>query len=236
MKHMSWKIAAAGLLALQVGCVDAGSSIQILRNQAPDEGCVVPTSETALFYSRGVIDVAATRGYLFTPLIKNLAVTSATADRTAFVEGANVDLVFATDLYSEAELSSLKEQGLSFFRQSFSGNIDPGGVASFAFEIIPKGMLDSLAGKISAGETTQVVAEVEVIGRQAGGDVSSSVFRYPIDVCNGCLVNNLGSCSTLESDATNTGGACQSLQDGIVDCCDDNGTQVCPAIKKSPSE
>ena len=109
-------------------------------------------------------------------------------------------------------------------------NIPAGGLASFAFEVLPKGLLDEIDNRLADGQSTQVVAQVEVLGTLDGSDVESNLFSYPIEVCKGCLIQNLGSCESIISEEINTGGVCQALQDGILDCCTNaEGALVCPA-------
>ena len=221
-------VGAFGLSA----CADGGDTIQILRNQLPQAGCVVPDSDTGTFLPRGRIESTAADGYLFTPLVENRAVQNAAAERTVFVNGANVDLKFSGDLFSDGEIKAFNDAGLTRFKQSFSGSIRAGGLASFAFEVLPKGLLEEIDSRLGVGEFAQVIAEVEVLGSLDGGEIESNLFSYPIQVCKGCLLQNLGSCDALISDDVNTGGVCQALQDGLLDCCTDaEGAQVCPAQK-----
>ena len=230
-RFMGPRFMAQGLLVSALGlsaCVDGGDTIQVLRNQLPQAGCLVPDSATATFMPRGRIESSAAGGYLFTPLIENRAVPNAAADRNVFVDGANVDLKFSDDLFSEAEIKAFNDSGLARFKQSFSGSIPAGGLASFAFEVLPKGLLDEIDNRLADGQSTQVVAQVEVLGTLDGGDIESNLFSYPIQVCKGCLIQNLGSCESIISEEINTGGVCQALQDGILDCCTDaEGGLVC---------
>lgn len=227
-------ILASAFVAPSIGCVDAADTIVILKNQQPGTDCVVTATESAPFFSRGQIDVvdpSQLTGYLFTPVIQNLAAFNEGTNTYFFIEGANVDLEFTKDFFSEAEVEQFKTEGNSRFVQEFSGSVAPGAVEVLNFEIVPAAMLTALAAKLQPGDTTRVVAKVEVIGELGGGDTSSQKFSYPIDVCNGCLSNNLGSCDELALDITvRPGGSCQPLQDGNVDCCTADGSLVCPAI------
>lgn len=232
-RYIPWHLVLGGLVAAQAGCVDAADPLRILRNQSPDPGCIVSDSTSGIFLPRGQIDVAAASGYLFTPVVTNEAESTTTVDRLVFLEGANVDLLFTDpDFYSEGELSTFKDEGLTYFIQPFSGSIEAGGSAGFAFEVIPKALLDNIAGKLGEGESTQIIAAVEMVGEINGNEVSSNVFKYPIQVCNGCLTNVLGSCDALPEGEIRTGGTCQALQDGVVDCCTEaDGSLTCPAVK-----
>jgi hypothetical protein len=224
----------AWIAMLASGCTDAGTSFFIVQNQVPEPGCVIPSTLTANFLSRGRIEVAADAGYLFTPVVQSQVTDSATgqATRILFVEGADVTLRFQNGLYSESEISALNQNGLSNFRQAFSGSLFPGGTTSFGFEIIPQAMLDGLGGKLGAGETTVVTAEVVMFARLDGGTVEAEPFNYPVEVCDGCLLADRGACAELSPDfVASTGGTCQTLQDFPLDCCTSSeGAQVCPAV------
>lgn len=221
-------VAAASLVALAPGCTDAGTSMLIVQNQVPQDGCVIPNSQTSDFRSRGRIDVNADDGYLFTPLVDSLVSETANGQGTRIiaVEGANVDLTFESGFDASGIDSSLTS-----FSEAFSGSIFPGGEASFGFTVVPKPLLDALQSRIAAGDTIQVTAKVKIFGNLDGGDVDSNSFDYPIDVCNGCLQVDNGSCDALPSGfSPSTGGACNTLQDDPIDCCTDaGGALVCPA-------
>lgn len=222
--YIPWQLAVAGALAIQVGCVDADASIRILRNQAPENGCEIPADDGADFLPRGIIDTEAESGYLFTPLVENRGIISAEAERLFFIEGANVDLFFQNGITPPSDEAQVR------FRQPLSGSIPAGELATFAFEIVQKPVLEDLAGQLGDGESTLVEVDIEILGEIDGGDASSNLFTYPVDVCKGCLTNVIGSCDALPSVQVRTGGSCQLLQDGVVDCCTDSeGGLVCPA-------
>ncbi|HLU64931.1 MAG TPA: hypothetical protein VKZ63_01565 [Kofleriaceae bacterium] len=229
----------AALAALSAACTDGSESFVIIQNQIPQEGCVIPTDLGSAFLARGRIDVAAGAGYLFTPVVQSLVTESATgmADRILFVRGADVTLSFQDGVYSDAEIADLREAGLARFRQVFSGSVFPQGTTSFGFEIIPKAMLEDLAGRIEAGGSTLVTAEIVMLASLDGGDVESEPYSYPVDVCDGCLLIDRGSCAGLPTDfQPATGGVCQPLQDGATECCTDaDGNLVCPAAPEPPA-
>ena len=226
--HTLYQILLAGALSAQVACVDAAESIQILQNQVAGEGCVVGTDKST-FQARGRIDVNATGGYLFTPLVENSAVSSQSATRRVFVEGANVDIEFPGGEFSTDDFDA----ALVSFKKPFSGSIDPGASNTFAFEVISKKLLDDMAtAGLAEGSPVEVIAKVEIVGTMDGSGLSSNVFSYPIEVCNGCLTNVVGDCTDLPTELEiRTGGTCQTLQDGVLDCCvKSDETMSCPAV------
>ena len=91
--------------------------------------------------------------------------------------------------------------------------------------------MSSTIGEQPAGFRTVLDAQVMMYGTRGGGRVESNVFRYPVEVCLGCRVTNVGPCSELTSDYVPLAGSpCNPLQDGFLECCTtDTGAELCPA-------
>jgi hypothetical protein len=208
-------------LALAAGCTtESGESMVILHNQVPGEGCILSGDPADTFVSRGVIDVAASEGYVFTPVVESRIARN---DRLIALRGADVELSFPDSFSADVD------EGLIRFSQAFSGTIDPLGTVGLGFVIIPRGLLDEIAGRLNGG-SVQVTAEVVVFGDLDGSDVESVPFIYPVDVCEDCLKIDRGECSALPDDfEAEQGGACNPLQDDVADCCTSDGVDVCPA-------
>ncbi|MCG8421130.1 MAG: hypothetical protein MJE77_24685 [Proteobacteria bacterium] len=204
----------SALLAVLVGCTSDGSSVIIWYNQAPlvtgDTSCMTEPNFMHPGLSRGRIDTNADSGYLFTPLVQNIASTDGDplgqGQRRAEIQGANMRLEFADGLFSADDLTSLQERNLVNFSQPFSFSVGPdGGLASLKFTIVPRALLAEMQAKLGAGERTNMNAEIQLFGVLAGGSFESPKFVYPLEVCDGCLIDALGLCA----------GACQTLQDPI---------------------
>jgi hypothetical protein len=95
-------------------------------------------------------------------------------------------------------------------------------------------MVAPLAGMITpTNPRLQLVATVTPYGALAGsGDEIDGVpFQYPISLCNGCVVANLGACplpagTVLPEVSPNP---CNIYQDGSAVCCKDAlGNMICP--------
>jgi hypothetical protein len=215
------------------GCTtDAGESMIIVQNQIAAEECIVPSSRDATFRGRGIIDVQAGEGYIFTPLVQSLLEEdeSGRTLRVVAVRGADVDVSFPSGFFSNSEEAELEDDRLTRFSQAFSGSLFPGGLASFAFVVIPRGLLDRVDAKLDPGEQILATVDVVVFGEIDGGDVESVPFSYPIDVCDDCLKIDRGACSALSPDFEPlTGGVCNPLQDAPVDCCTEGAIELCPA-------
>ncbi len=227
---------AAALAALVAGgcTTDAGQSLIILQNQVPDDGCIISPSASNDFRSRGIIDVQASLGYIFTPVVQSqiLDDTNASTSRVISVGGADVEVSFPGGFFSADEEASLRDAALTRFSESLSGSVQPDlGTTSFAFVIVPQRLLDRIGAKLSPGDSVQASANVVVFGDMDGLSVESNPFNYSVDVCNGCMKIVRGDCATLPSSfEPSPGGECNDLQDVALECCTTGGVEVCPAI------
>lgn len=225
---------ALSSMGLGTACTDAGEPLIILQNQVPEEGCVVPVTETNGFRPRGIIDVQSASGYLFTPLVQNNAVTLEANPNTriASVQGATVKLTLQEG--SGVDVASPTVAPLIDFTKRFSGSIQPdGGLSSFSFTIIDKNLLDAMAGSLGTpDQRLEVEADIRVFARMGGGEVESLPFVYVVDVCNGCMLVDVGPCANLPDGFTPLqGGVCNPLQDVFTECCTEiDDTLTCPAV------
>lgn len=243
---MSRYFLASAITALALGgCVDnnADSGLTLLRNIAPSSGCVLAADSTD-FRSSGRIQSDSGRGYLFTPIARNdleIADGEPTSQKTVFVEGAHVTVGFYdADLFTSDEQAQFREDALTRFAVPTSGAIDPGGgTATFGFEIVPAELIELIDAKLTDTQPSQLLdVTVELYGSRAGSSIESNTFRYPVEVCKGCVVENVGRCVDLPTDfAGGTGGACNALQDGVLACCTGpNNEDVCPAVPATTPE
>jgi hypothetical protein len=223
MAYLSVKSAAAVALAASLAaCVESGadSNVVILRNQALVDSCAGNADPSAPFYGSGTIDLTSQAGYIFSPLVQNFAEDIAGSSlRIAFMHGAKVDIHFSDDARDEA----LYPSDLTRFQIPLSGSIDPGGYVGLIFELVP----DELIPMLVDGDI--LLVDVRIYGEIGGNSFESSTFRYPIEVCEGCLAYNLGACSTVpESYDPIVGNPC-GLQDSPTECCQVDTSLVCPA-------
>ena len=180
---------AVGLLAFGAGCIDNWESFFVHDNKRLGEppGCEIPTDSNATGLVVGLLDVSVRRSYhayLFTDngLIAREDPGRPTAESNAiFVHGA----------YLNYEPDPLCVVAMPPIETRFSNYIAPGGSATIGVEILPDSIGQVIAGAIG-GCTDQrmtIIVTVELFGQtQAGIDVLTQPFDYPITVCNGCLV------------------------------------------------
>jgi len=231
-------VSCLSLAVLASACTDAGRPLVIIQNQVPEAGCVVPGSANNDYRGIGFVDVNSPGGYLFFPLVQNVA-TGARNDISRHVvslRGADVSLEF-----QEGVLGATIPENISRdlkLTHLTSGTVGPDGdTTGLAFVIITQSMLKSIRDDLQVLETDgtnffTIIATVTVFGEMDGGTVESEEFVYPVQVCDGCLKQNLGACEALPAGFVAAQGfECTGLlQDRPVDCCTTaGGLELCPA-------
>jgi hypothetical protein len=255
--HLSLAAAALTTAAL-AGCqVNTGdSTVLILHNQSPAMGCVLTSDTSSAFLAAGTLDIFNARisqiqrvnqGYFLTPLAENFAFADTMnpqqiSDRTFIAQGAHVDITFSnTDVLTAADQDQLASQGLTHFDVRFAGAILPNqSTTAFGFEVVPADVFNLILKEnpFTPGTnytplgSVQMLVTIRLFGLMGGGSHESQDFTYPVTICDTCLIDDVGLCSTLQSGfMARTGGACTSDQDGVTDCCDDaSGNLICPAV------
>jgi len=228
---------ACALFSGATGCVDSGEVLFIIQNQVPtrgENGCVIPAARGTEFRGRGVVDTQGLFGYQVYPVAESRAevVNGDSIARTVTVRGAEVSLEFQDDLFPPEALAEMKTNGLTEFTQRFSGSIDPtGGQATFTVNVLSPVLLQKLGGLVSGDTITYAIATIRIVGTMGGGNIKSDPFEFPIDICNGCLIHDLGACDALPVGfSAAKGGECNPFQDAPVDCCTAGGSKICPAV------
>jgi hypothetical protein len=234
---------ALGLVAALAAACTAQDNITfvIVKNQVPDEGCIIPTDDDGLYVSTGRLDVSelpgglANPGYVFTPLVRNGAssVSGNPNENVIFLGGADIELIAGTTQASIDMVGTLAAAGMDKRTQLVSGSVSPGGTAALGFFAIDADQTATLAGLLAPGAQAQLVARIRIFGRIDGAEIVSSKFDYPITVCNGCLLQDLGSCATFSpTQPIGQGGQCSPLQDAVLSCCTSTtgAGVVCPAV------
>jgi hypothetical protein len=232
------RLLAVATFVFAAGCVDnAGDgALRLIHNEVVEDACVVTGMLSAASRSGGRIEASSPVDYVLTPLVQNFATSAGgklTAQRTAFLEGARIDLTFAkADLFTAAELADLGTQGLLKFASPFSASVNPdNGTAGVGFSVVPAELLKAILPKLAGLGSTVVNVRLKVYGKMGGGDVESEPYFYPVTVCD----HNLAPCviaSTFTCGATGImvrkGNGCNPFQDGPVDCCTAAGSLICP--------
>jgi hypothetical protein len=235
------------LLLLPVGCGEE-TRFFIVQNQVPKEGCVVAGDKTDVYRGEGYLDVGlvsdgAAFAYDLFPLVQNdlpgngSGMGSPQPNRLV-IKGFRVTVELDPAAPEAArqvfDRLAADETGRGFlsYEEPWSGTLEPGGstkaagVGVFPAEIARRlrdtGYFDGEGVReLRASVTVRALAE-----RQAG-DLETPPFRYPLRLCQGCLMAFQGTCPLRERRFA--GNACNLAQDEPVDCCLDGGRMRCPA-------
>jgi hypothetical protein len=232
----------AAVASAGAACVDSSNEIFVVHNQAMIEDCTVSGELDDPYIGHGLMDVTNTFDglgsspvtYVATPVVQSRITEGANGqDKTVLLSGANVELAAVNNERSQAVVDAMTAMGLNKQAQYFSASIESGGTTGIAFEAIDATQGEALQGLVAPGESVEVLVRVTVHGDVDGNGVTSPVWTYPITVCNGCRVFNLGSCAALPDGETfGFGGRCAFHSDPIFQCCTSlDGSAVCPAVK-----
>lgn len=205
-------LVAVGLM----GCIDDDVSFYIQQNQVPKQGCEVSTS-TEKFRGAGLLDVSLGIGYHMFPLVVNNMRSSSAEDQQP--ERNNLHMrrfVIDLDLGSIPVQASGAETAFEF---PVSGLLPPaGGMLAYAGVPVIK---DSLAIKLqsasSPGAEHLIMVSMRAEAERSGETRESAAFLYPVNICNGCLVDMRTEPPAVD-DKTAVGNPCGVPQDSPVTC------------------
>lgn len=222
----------AFMAVLSAGCIAEDLTLIVFQNQQAEEGCVIPSGVEAAFLSTGLLDLSGERGYVVSPVLQNGASVDEISpnQNVVLVSGADVELRVASTARSIEVVTMLAAMQQHLRTHYFSASIVGGGSAGVAFPAIDVDQVRVLRDLLG-DESVPLVARIEVFGVIDGSrDVRTPPFDYPITVCEGCLVEDLGACNAIELEVViKQGGACNIFQDQPVSCCDNGDMRVCPA-------
>jgi hypothetical protein len=234
---------AAVIAAAAAGCGGPTGQFFVVHNQVPETGCVIPASKDAPYQGDGVLDVRvpsahSDTAYFLFPLLENdlpaddpggvepnrIALSGFEIDLT-FVDGSPTAAAFFAGLAADPTTSALLH-----YQTPWSGSVDPaGGTTSTTAGVIPTETARRLrdGGVLADQSVARVTANVRAFGDTLSGRVTSDVFKFPIEICDGCLINSITTCPAPAP--VLQGGICNPGQDSPVDCCTQGTTLICPA-------
>jgi hypothetical protein len=83
-------------------------------------------------------------------------------------------------------------------------------------------------GNFGVEPSLTVELQIAVLGTtNSGQHMTSDPFRFPVQLCSGCLVANVAPCPYTFI-PLNPGNSCNPAQDVPIDCCTNNGELICP--------
>jgi hypothetical protein len=246
--------AASSLLLLAVGLAACGripGQFEILQNQVPQPGCVIPATEGNVYRGDGTLDLAlvqpgATSAYYVFPLVKNnlpgstgdgpdaneIDVKSFAVDISPYQQGTVPPAVQA--LFNNLNSSpGSNDHALLHYSLPWAVTIGSGGsVAATIVGAFPVDLAIRVlaTGEVGVSPTSMLVnLRIRVFGTTNTQTVESDPFDYPLYVCAGCLIANVAPCPFTSSPG-NTGNECNIAQDSYVDCCSLNDELICPPL------
>jgi hypothetical protein len=240
------------LLLLPLLSVTCGEETRffIVQNQVPQEGCSIPGGRSANYRAEGRLDATlvsdeSASAYDMYPLLQNdlpeVTGEGAPQPNRLSLKGFHVDVSLASDAPAaarqvfEAVAADATLKGLLSYDEATSGTLEPGGTLSSGVGAFPTELARRLlsSGVFDSVPRVRAMISLRALASRSSGDLDSTEFRYPLEICAGCLVAMRGSCPLEKLE--NPGNACRLSQDSLVDCCLETGRLRCPAPVKATS-
>lgn len=232
-------LAIALTLSASLGCEENSASLVILQNQVPGEGCTVESSETADYRPQGKLDVlwysqvGQPAGYYMFPLVQNNLISTENTETGTVEENCITIKETRVDL-DLGGLGEYVESNFTKYAVPTAVTICPGEMRAVSVMVIPPQVVAVIAGQIPENGMEYVSAKIRMVGKRGSTTIKSNSMTYPIFLCNGCLIKNLGNCDTavIPEDPA-PGNPCNPAQDDPMECCVQGVDWVCPAIYES---
>jgi hypothetical protein len=233
-------VLVCGIVLFGFGCQENSASLVIIQNQVPGEGCTVQSSEGGDYRPQGKLDVSwysevgeAASYYMF-PLVKNNLIS--TADEGAVEENCITIKETQVDLDLGA-MGQYVESNFTKYAVPTAVTICPGEMRAVSVMVVPPQVVSIIASQVPENGMEYVSAKIRMVGKRGATTIKSNSMTYPIFVCNGCLIKNLGNCDTaVIPDDPAPGNPCNPAQDDPLECCIQGVDWVCPATTESTEE
>ncbi len=215
-------IVALAATSLGTGCIEDDRTFVITQNQIPQSKCTITTA-ASIYRPRGTLDVSVKQGYWLYPLLVNNLTSTRSSDKepernTLHMRGFDVEI----DL---GQIPGQFPDDLLKFWEPTSGVISPSGSIASILKAIPDRLVQLL--NIPVGLKPLVMISIKATAKHAGGDKESSTFIYPVDLCNGCLVDLRTTCPDPAKDKEILTNYCGTPQDDPITCCTASGKTKC---------
>lgn len=190
------------------GCVDERAFF-IVENKSP---CV-----SSLSLASGVLDVAGKQGYVVEPVVQNDLLSSAGTDQQPERNRLQLDKFKVSLDLGQAAAANVPDS-LVNFEYPTSGTISPGSTLQAKVRVVP----DALVGYLNfpSGHRPLIIATIQAVALHNGSTIESTESHFPIELCSGCLVRDLGACPTEAVEYSSN--ECGLPQDQPVVCCTDS--------------
>jgi hypothetical protein len=240
-------VASAVALVSVAGCsgTPPGEFI-ILQNQVPNTDCTIPAGLSAIYRSTGTLDVRLINpdGYLLFPVMQNNfpppVGQTLDANRIA-LSSFNVDVDVPDDatgpiadlIRNDRASADPATLGKVQYGRLTSGSVaSGGGFTSSSLEVFPAALagdiltLNASQHVLSTTQTFTAIVKVHALGSTLVSSVTSDSFTYPIEICDGCLIDTAGVCPVPAP----SGNLCYVGQDAATGCCiQPDNSFTCPS-------
>ncbi len=197
----------------------------------PGAGCAIEDSEAGNHRSEGTLDVSwylragQPTGYYMFPLLKNnMMPTAGTGEgeqNCMTVREAEVDLKLGA-LGDAVETTK--------YKVPTAVTVCPGQTRAVQLLVIPPQIVESIASRIPENGSEYASVKIRMIAKRGRTTIKSNSFTFPINICNGCLIKNLGNCdSPAIPNDPDIGNDCNPAQDDRLECCTSGVEWICPA-------
>jgi hypothetical protein len=231
MKACLALVLASGLLAFGTGCQADWQGFFIHDNKRLGEApsCEVPTEASATGLLAGLLDVSVRTSYAGYLFVENGLIARADPG----LPRAESNGIFAQGayLYYEPDPACPGTAGIPDMEVRFSNYIAPQGSATIGIYLIPDavGALLRDAVALCPDGQAQITVTAQIFGiTQAGTEMETQEFDFPITLCSGCLVycpsgvdldtTTPGCQCDCNSDIEQDEAPCHIGQDDLVDC------------------
>lgn len=219
------------------GCGAQPGELVFVQNQVPERGCVIPATLGKIYRGDGILDVSlvddgALSGYELFPLLQNNLrhLGRPVEPNRLVVRGFHVEVWLDQAPPAIASMFP-SDQPMEKYDERWAGTVEPGGgLLATAMNAFPA----ELARKIRATKALETqpfmsaFLKVTALATKVDGtEIKSDPFRYPLRICQGCLVTGVRPCPAVP---TALGNECNIAQDNAVDCCVADNRLICPSI------
>ncbi|MBU6160827.1 MAG: hypothetical protein KGO50_06870 [Myxococcales bacterium] len=192
-----------GVTGLFAGCAEDIPEIRIVANKPLSDDCLPSANQSSEFIARGVLDLFITDQYVIAPLVTNTMVPSETVQFVGGAAGAAGGLTgtrweanTVTLTRAVAEFTGPENLGVPLPRSlnlTVTGSAAPGASVALTLQVVTANvanLLRSSALLANPGQSITILVKLKMFGvTTAGNEVDSNEFVYPIEVCNGCLLD-----------------------------------------------
>jgi hypothetical protein len=192
-------------------------SIQVVANLQPSDDCTIDANQEEILF-RGLYDLNVVRDYIVTPLIESYLVSNG-IEIQGETQNIQINGMEITIVLPDGSIPTLAGELPNPFTVTTSATIPAnetsGGASQGAAAAIgiPASYHSALLAIVADTGFQSIVLNIRANGTTSGGfNQQSGPFRWPVEFCQGCLMN----CDP--DDESDVAGACFPGQDNWQYC------------------